>query len=207
MLVYLVRHTQPALPDERWRFVGRSDPPLSPLGIEQARRLAASLSAARFDHLYSSDLQRCLLTAEIIAGAAARPAGKGGVPVLPDARLREIDAGLWEGLTREEAAERYPAEYEARERDPVHCRFPGGESFDQVRDRVVPAFFELAARGGEKILMVTHKGVIRVLLCEALGLPIDRLFSLRQDYGSVNVLELSQGLDGCAGRLGFAALP
>ncbi len=85
-LIYLVRHTEPALPDDRWRFIGRSDPPLSPQGIAHARELARRLRTVRFDLIHSSDLQRCLLTAQIIAeageGAAVgeRRPGRDGAP-------------------------------------------------------------------------------------------------------------------------------
>jgi broad specificity phosphatase PhoE len=187
--VYLVRHTEPVLPDERWRFMGgRSDPPLSPRGIQHALELSRQLSPVCFDYICSSDLRRSLMTAQIIADSAYASGDGDTVPVHPDARLREIDLGLWEGLTRDEAAERFPEEYEARERDPLHYRFPGGESFDDLRSRVVPAYQEITAAAGTRILVVAHKGVNRVILCDSLGLPFDRLFSLRQEYGCVSLL-------------------
>ncbi len=57
-----------------------------------------------------------------------------------------------------------------------------------MRERVVPALRDIAASGGERVLVVAHKGVNRVLLCELLGLPLERLFSISQDYGAVNVV-------------------
>ncbi len=167
---------------------GRSDPPLSPRGIQHALELARQLRPICFDYIYSSDLRRSLMTAQIIADSDAVSDDGSAVPVHPDARLREIDPGLWEGLTRDEAAERFPEEYEARERDPLHYRFPGGESFDDLRSRVVPAYQEITAAAGARILVVAHKGVNRVILCESLGLPFDRLFSLPQEYGCVNLI-------------------
>jgi probable phosphoglycerate mutase len=207
-LVYLVRHAEPVLPDDRPRFVGWYDPPLSAAGVEQARRLAERLRSVRFDSIYSSDLQRCRATAQIVAAGA--PASTGAAPadsagtaagraptgalvaeVRPDERLREIDLGLWELLTFAEARRLYPEEYAQRERDLVGYRFPGGESFRDLRERVVPALWEIVEQGGETILVVTHLGVIRVFLCECLGLPLERLFSIGRGYGSVDVLQVS----------------
>jgi alpha-ribazole phosphatase len=190
--VYLVRHTEPALPDEQWRFIGRSDLPLSPRGIQHALELSRQLRAVRFDYVYSSDLRRSLMTAQIIAESAHVSRDRSAVQVRQDARLREIDAGLWEGLTRDEAAERFPEEYQSRERDPLHYRFPAGESFEDLRHRVIPAYQDITAAAGTNILVVGHKGVNRVILCESLGLPFDRLFSLRQEYGCVNLIRAPQ---------------
>lgn len=182
-LIYLVRHAQPELPDNRKRFVGTSDPPLSATGIEQARRLADELRPLKFDSAYSSDLRRCLQTAAIITEDANPP-----VPIRPTPQLREIDAGWWEWLTFEEAEINYPEEYEERERDLVGYRFPGGESFQDLRERVLPAFFEILDGGGTTILVVAHLGVNRVLLSEFLGLPLEELFSVKLGYGATTVI-------------------
>ena len=192
MNIYLVRHTEPVSSDDQWRFLGRSDPPLSPRGVQHARELASRLRTVSFDRIYSSDLIRCLQTARLIAGSEEPDRDPTDIQVRPDARLREIDAGLWEGLTREEAAERYPDEHAKRERDLFRTPFPGGESLADVRERALPTFFEMVLEGEETVLMVTHKGVIRVLLGEFLDLPPDQLFSLRQDYGCVNLIAASR---------------
>ena len=139
----------------------------------------------RFDAAYSSDLQRSLSTAEVVSAAS-------GISAQPDARLREIDTGLWEGLTFDEARIRYPVEHAERERDLVGYRFPGGESFRDLRARVVPAFLEIIEEDRENILVSGHRGVNRVLVCEILGLPLDRIFSIRQDHGCVNLIEVTR---------------
>lgn len=113
-----------------------------------------------------------------------------------DPRLREIDAGRWEWLTAEEAAARFPADYKERERDLVGFRFPGGESFRDLRERVVPAFVDIVDRGGANILIVAHLGVNRVLLCEFLGLPLEELFSIKQAYGGLALLSATTQPDG-----------
>jgi alpha-ribazole phosphatase len=194
--VYLVRHAEPAFPAEPRRFLGRSDPPLSALGVEQARSLAEELRAVPFDSVYSSDLQRCVQTAGIVAAAVCRPPGREALQIHLDPRLREIDCGLWEGLTREEALTRYPEEYAQRERDVAGYPFPGGESFEDLRARVVPALQDIIKAGGSHILVVSHLGVMRVLLCESRGLPLEQLFSIRLEHASLVVLKASRSTDG-----------
>jgi alpha-ribazole phosphatase len=203
------------LPDRRRRFIGHSDPPLSAAGIDQAQRLKDRLHGVLFDAIHSSDLRRSLMTAKIIAqgspktescgeeeypgreypgreylGDAARLSSpsKPASRVRPNAGLREINAGLWEGLTPEEAQTRYPEEFEARERDVVGHPFPHGESFRDLRERVLPTFMEIVDEGGANILIVAHLGVNRVLLCEFLGLPIAELFSIKREYGQMDLL-------------------
>ena len=188
LCVYLVRHAAPEGPDGR-RYLGQADPPLGRQGEEQARQLAGRLMAmtggACFDAVFSSDLWRCVRTAQI----AVEDCGT-MVQALP--WLREIDVGLWEGLTWEEARQRYPAESGERERDLTGVPFPEGESFADVRSRVVPGFQRLVeesvAAGHRRVLVVAHKGVNRVLLAHFHGLPLEDIFSIEQDYCAVAVL-------------------
>lgn len=186
-----MRHAEPLVSNGQRRFIGHSDPALSPAGADRASRLAERLHPLGLDAVYSSDLRRCLATAEIIAREAI-PAPSAAVSrVRVDPRLREIDTGLWEALTFEEAKRLYPREHAERERDLTGYRFPGGESFRDLRDRVVPAFWDIAGEGAAKVLIVAHRGVNRVLLGEFLGLPLERLFSIRQDHGQMALLRAS----------------
>ena len=120
--------------------------------------------------------------------------------VTTDPRLREIDCGLWEGLTREEAAARYPTEYAERERDVVGYPFPGGESFLDLRARVLPALGHIFDEGAARVLVVSHLGVARVLLCEFGGKPLTDLFSLQLDYGGIILLRATTRA-GCARQI------
>ncbi|OFW61645.1 MAG: alpha-ribazole phosphatase [Actinobacteria bacterium RBG_16_64_13] len=195
--IYLVRHTETDLPDGSKRFVGQADLPLSAEGVVQAHRLAERLGAISFGAVYSSDLRRCMTTAQIIGEKSGVGAyGEGDLRIQPDPRLREIDTGLWEGLTFDEARVRYPAECAQRERDVVGFRFPGGESFRDLRRRAMPSFLEIVGQRGAKVLVVGHRGVNRILLCEALGLPLDKMFSINQDYGSLSLIRAIVRSDG-----------
>ena len=84
----------------------------------------------------------------------------------------------------------YPAELEERFRDLANFRIPGGESLKDVRARALPKLQELLARhADEAFLLVAHAGLNRVILSEAMGLPLDHLFRLDQNYGCLNIID------------------
>jgi probable phosphoglycerate mutase len=125
---------------------GWADPPLNDTGRAQAHALAEQLRSTPFDAVYSSDLRRAHETAEIVAAPH-------GVPVVVDARLREIDIGSWSGLTRAEIESRFP-----------NGERPDGETREQHAGRVLAAVEEIArANLGRRILIVAHGGVMRAL--------------------------------------------
>jgi probable phosphoglycerate mutase len=193
-LVYLLRHAEPSMPHDVPRFIGsRSDPPLSLEGIAHARRLARRLGHLDFGAVWGSGLVRSIHTAEIVSG---RPASD----IQTESRLQEIDLGLWDGLSASQIQERFPREWTERESDLLGLPFPGGESFRQLQNRTVPAFMKLAAKALEDatrtVLVAGHKSVNRVLLCHFLGLPLEEMFSIQQEYCSLNVLRATLGTGG-----------
>ncbi len=183
--IYLLRHG--AL-SKTWRerFVGQIDPPLGPEGIRQAEALARTLSRQRIDAIFCSDLVRSQQTASIIATAA-------NMPFTARRDLREIALGDWEGLLRGEVAEHDPDQFAARGRNIEHHRIPGGESFADCRERVLAAWAAIIRPEWEHMVIVGHAGINRLLLCHFMGIPVVRVFSLRQDYGCVNVIEQTAG--------------
>jgi probable phosphoglycerate mutase len=88
-----------------------------------------------------------------------------------------------------EIAAREPRAFRARGEDLEHYRPPGGESFKDCRTRVLTAVEEILAHADGGVLIVGHAGVNRLILCEALGIPISNLFRVGQEYGCLNVLE------------------
>ena len=156
------------------RLQGHLDSPLSARGLKQADALAARLASVSFQALYCSDLGRALETARRIAART-------GHSVFQDLRLRERSLGILEGLTRDEASQRYPevfAEYAAGGPDFV---IPGGESASQRLRHAVACLEELGARhGGGRIVVVTHGGVLSSLFRHCLGIPhgMPRTFSV-----------------------------
>jgi alpha-ribazole phosphatase len=180
--LYLVRHGQVA-DGHTHRYHGNNDIGLSPQGVRQLEDLAAQLASVPLAGIYASDLIRALKGAEIISrGRSLSP------QAIPE--FREVHFGEWEGLSFTEIAERYPAELQARFRDLTTFRIPGGESLTDVRHRALPKLDELIRQHTEQaFILVAHAGVNRVILSEALGLSLDHLFRLDQNYGCLNIID------------------
>jgi len=201
--LYLVRHGQVAEGHTN-RYHGHNDIGLSPRGVKQFEDLAAQLAAIPLQGVYSSDLTRTIKGAEIISR------GRGlASQIVPE--FREVNFGAWEGLTFGEILEQYPSQLEARLRDLSSFRIPGGESLEDVEARALPRLRELLGRHRDAaFLIVAHAGINRVILCEALGLPLNHLFRLEQNYGCLNIIDyfpdlavvrlLNGGVNGAAVR-------
>jgi 2,3-bisphosphoglycerate-dependent phosphoglycerate mutase len=150
----LVRHAETVW-NREGRIQGQLDSPLSARGIEQARLLARRLQKESFDVLVSSDLARARRTAETIA------AGTGHAVVLVDARLRERDYGIFQGLTLAEAEAEHPAAYAAYRNETLAEAIPGGESTEACFARNFECLLELAAlHAGRRVVIVAHGGVL-----------------------------------------------
>jgi glucosyl-3-phosphoglycerate phosphatase len=165
------------------RFQGQLDPPLDAVGRAQAARTAPHLAAVLAGEdtvVVSSDLVRARDTAAALAPLL-------GVPVRVDPRLREHGLGAWEGLTREEVAERHPQQYaDWMAGRPVRGR--GGEPAEEVARRALAAVADLPAAG--TAVLVTHGGTAGRLVEALLGLGVDhrRVFG---PLGNCNWSELS----------------
>lgn len=180
--LYLVRHGQVA-DGHTDRYHGHNDIPLSPEGERQLTELARQLKHVPLAAVCASDLSRAR------EGAARLCAGRGlAVRIVPE--FREVHFGVWEGLTFQEIADRYPRELEGRFRDLAGFRIPGGESLLDVHNRVIPRLQELLSEyPGQSLALVAHAGVNRVILCHALGLPLSHFFRLDQNYGCLNIID------------------
>ncbi|NLB83230.1 MAG: histidine phosphatase family protein [Synergistaceae bacterium] len=184
--IYLVRHGRPELPDRNTRFLGRSDLPLSEEGRGQAEELKKVFDDLPLEGVFTSGLKRADETASIIAGHR-------DIPFTTVPALQEIAFGKWELLTMDEIRRKDPDAYEARGRDFANFRPEGGENFLEVQQRAWPAFLSLVDGGEGDILVTAHSGVFKVLLLTLLELPWEKLFTLRQDYCGVHILERSGG--------------
>lgn len=169
----LIRHGETEWNSQN-RLQGHKDSALSREGLRQADALAARLASVRFHALYSSDLGRALETARRIAART-------GHAVVPDTRLRERGLGILEGLTREEASQRHPEVYESYSHEGPDYVVPEGESTGQRLAHAVECLHELGARHrGERVVAVTHGGVLSLLFRHSLGIPLGtpRAFSV-----------------------------
>ncbi len=182
--LFLVRHGEVTNHKGEFRYNGHIDIDLTERGFSQMKVVADRLSEEPIKGIYSSDLRRTIRGAEAIAD-------RHGISPVADARLKEVAAGRWEGLTFNEVHERFPDESHVRFEDLVNYRIKdGGESLRDVAARVIPALNEIVSRHrGENAVIVAHGGVNRVILCHALNLPLENFFRLEQDYGCLNIID------------------
>lgn len=184
--VWLLRHGEPA-DEARGRCYGSLDVELSAEGKRQAQSASAALSKQTFGAIYSSPRRRCREAARILA--IERPCK---VEII-DA-LAEIHFGNFEGRTYDEIALDHPDLFQQWMERPTEFQFPGGESLEQMWKRVTAAARTLRERhSGESIAIVTHGGVIRILLAEVLGVPPANIFRIAQDYGAINLIRYFDG--------------
>jgi probable phosphoglycerate mutase len=180
--VYILRHGAVESSAGGKHYIGQKDLALSDIGLQQANAWADYFSSAALEEIYCSDLSRCLETARIIASRCSlKP------QVLPE--LREISLGAWEGLSFNAVKRQYLQEFEKRGEQIADHRPPRGESFHDLQERVWPVFEAVVRRHRSKTLVVTHAGVIRVLVCRLLGMPLENLFAIGQDYGALNIID------------------
>ena len=178
----LLRHGQTELSVQR-KYSGRGNPELTEIGSRQAADAARYLGQkGGISAVVTSPLQRAYATAAAAADAL-------GLPVQVDDDLIETDFGDWEGLTFLEAAERDPDLHRRWLRD-TGLRPPGGESFDEVQQRIERARDRIIAEHGPStVLVVSHVTPIKTLLRLALGAGTSILHRLHLDLASLSIAE------------------
>jgi probable phosphoglycerate mutase len=164
--VLLVRHgeSQPAVPDQPFELVdGHGDPPLDPAGHEQAERLADRLAGEHIDAIYVTTLRRTVETAAPLARRL-------GIEPRVERDLREVFLGEWEGgVLRMKAAAHDPAFVQAMEEQRWDA-IPGAEPMGAFSERVWAGLNRIvAAHPDERVVVVSHGGVIGQLLADAAG--------------------------------------
>lgn len=184
-MIYLIRHGKPELADEQRRFIGQVDLQLCAEGCRQAQVLGEKLQSRKIDAVFCSDLKRSVETARPIAATHNLES-----IVLP--QLREINLGKWDGVTFSEIARIYPKEFRQRGNDIAYFRPPGGESFSDCNTRSLAAFQEIRRTHYKNMVIVGHAGVNRLLLCHILGVPLNNLFRITQDYACMNVIAATE---------------
>jgi broad specificity phosphatase PhoE len=181
--LFLVRHAETVWHQEN-RYAGRADIALSPRGCEQAEQLSGWASSARLDAIWVSPLLRARQTAE--------PSGHvTGLTAVVDSRLEEVGYGQAEGLTRAEMQQRFPEALAAFEADPAAHPLPGAENPRLAVDRAIACFRDIAAKhANARVLVVTHKTLIRVALCALIGVPLSRFRDIFPLIGNATLTEI-----------------
>jgi probable phosphoglycerate mutase len=180
----LVRHGETEWNAQR-RYQGQTDVPLSGLGRQQAECVAERLVGQTIDAVYASDLQRAWETAQIIAA-------KSSLQIVPEPRLRELKFGVLEGLTFDEAQERYPEMINAW-LDDFNRPPEGGETIERFNARVVSLLNDLKAKHAEQsMLLVAHGGPLSEVLRVVLGLAREKRWYLEMENASLSEVLIAE---------------
>jgi broad specificity phosphatase PhoE len=183
--LYLLRHGETEFSRQE-RFCGRIDAPLTPGGRDMATRFAAAYGALDWRAILTSTRTRAIESATPLALCT-------GLAVEADDRLDEMFYGEWQGLSKQEIAAR-DADYFARwERNPS-IGPPQGESPYDVSARARAVLQDLQARHAEgPVLIVSHKALLRILLCELLAIDLRHYRRGAWPVGAVTQIDLGPG--------------
>jgi alpha-ribazole phosphatase len=180
--LYIVRHGE-LVTSKEWRYVGQMDVELNDAGKQQIKKLSSRLSSEQIDRIFSSDLNRTIESANIIGNKLV-------IINEPISEFREIDLGVWEGHTLEGIEEKFPEDLLKRSEDIMDFRVENGESFSDVNKRVIPKIMDIIEDNvGKRILVVAHGGVNRIIIADALGLNINNIPRLEQNYACLNIID------------------
>lgn len=164
-------------------FRGSTDDPLTDIGLDQMR--AATEGGHRWDRVITSPLGRC-------AAFAREFARRHSLPLTFDERIKELHFGAWEGRTATELMAEDPIALARFWADPDGHPPPTGEPLSHFQARVLAAWDNIVrSYTGQKILLVTHGGVIRILLCHVQQRPVGKLLEIEVKHGALYTLRVS----------------
>ena len=167
-------------------FRGRADIGLDEVGIRQAELLGKYLGNWKLEAICSSPVKRALDTANIVARyqkVSARIAEG----------LTDFDFGEWQSLSEQQVRRLYPDLFNEWHNNPDKVRMPGGESLEDVRRRAVEVVNDIVSRHQGNVLLVSHRVVIKVLICYLLGLDNSHFRNINQDVGGITIFDYVDG--------------
>lgn len=183
--VTFVRHGESA-----WncigRYQGRIDVELSPLGRDQVVLVGQRLARLQLSAIYASPLRRAMDTARAIAAFH-------NLEIMPEEEITEIDHGVWSGLLRDEIAEKFADDLETWINKPTQLQVAGAETLHQVAERALRSIDSIVEKHpGQRIVVVSHDLVIKVIMAQAMGMDLDRVWFIKLDNASVSELEYGE---------------
>ena len=184
--IILIRHGETDWNAEQV-FRGKIDVPLNKLGLAQAGAVKEALAEIKIDALYASPLARALDTARVLAE-------KRNLEIKVEEGLSDVDFGLWQGVPKGKVKEDYPDLYNTWLTDPHLVTFPRGETLLKVQKRSMAALERaIETSPGKTVAIVSHRVVIKVILCSVLGLDLSRFWHVKQDTCAINRFEYDTG--------------
>ncbi len=180
--IILVRHGETEF-NKEGVFRGRLDVELNERGREQAEAVAKALRSPPIVAVYTSPLARARSTADAIAR-------EHGVKPTVDEAFNNIDLGEWQGVKKTQVRDREPKAWALWTTEPEHLRIPGGETLAEIRERAYTRLLDLAIRhDGERIAVVTHRSVSRVLAGAVLGMSEGYFWKFYMDNAGYSLLQ------------------
>ena len=180
--LYFMRHGETVWNTER-RYQGMTDIELSEEGLRQAECAAKRFKNIKIDKIYASPLKRAMKTAEKIAAEK-------GLEIISEDDFREIHFGEWEGKTVPELTEKYGESYTNFIREPHKYGFPGEGSVENVINRIKPGIDRLIAEEKGNVLIVSHGGIIRLMIMYIMGLDSTWFTKMWINNTGVSIVEI-----------------
>jgi broad specificity phosphatase PhoE len=176
----LIRHGETDYNMEK-KYCGFSDPPLNKNGIWQCERLSNGLSGLKIDKVCSSDLKRAFQSADIIFKK---------FPIEQLKNFRELNFGVFDGLTYEVIIKKYQTYYVNWMSNPVSIKVPNGEGLMELNRRVKNGLHNILSNyEGKTVALVTHFGPVSLILCDALKLGLNMFWHIGQDLSALNIVD------------------
>lgn len=182
MEIYLLRHGTTI---QSGTYTGSSDVELSAGGRHQILSISRFFNSIGFDACFCSPLKRCRQSFTLLDINTEC--------VLAES-LREIDFGLWEGLSFKEIRDSYPDQLDSWTREGDDFRFPGGERIRTFNLRIIDWFDKLLTKDLNRVLIVAHGGVVRTGICHLVGIDSGSAFVFNPKEGRVAKVNVDDGL-------------
>ena len=182
MNYYLVRHGEIEA-NVKKIYAGWSEEGLTPKGIDQAKRAGEELSGVGVNAIYCSPLRRAVQTAEIIGEFLNKE------PIVENS-FKELKLGIWEGMSEEDVAIRFPEEWKIWNERPADLILEDSETLKELLERVLGGIENIRAREKKDscVLIVTHVAIIRVLLLYTKKMDLNLYRTIPVPNGGVFVI-------------------
>lgn len=181
MMIYLVRHGE-SIANTKGIYQGQTyDTDLSALGKLQVRALAKHLADIHLDCIVSSPLKRTLQTADVVSRITK-------AIIAVDQDIVETNHGLWEGLHKDDIANKWPQLYSNWFINPSQIIFPEGESFLQTKTRVLGWWAKIKNNQGN-VLIVSHDNILRIIIADVLKMRLDDIWQFHLHPAAITRVE------------------
>ncbi|WP_419725073.1 histidine phosphatase family protein [Terrisporobacter petrolearius] len=179
MNIYLVRHGELYWEDNIKKCIGITDINLNEKGFKRAELVGLYLKDKNISKIYTSSLNRCKKSAEIISSIL-------NVPYHVDNQLVEINMGIWENKSFDYIKVKYQKQYENRGKKLSTFRIKDGETFEECYERSNNEFRKLCEENYDNnIAILCHSGVIKSIICSIEKIPLDEILSIKLEYGHI----------------------